>query len=318
MTRLHSEVMRSISHYCGQQQGNAPQRLFLCGGTASAPFTREFFREKLQVPVEFFNPLRNVAVGPAASVGNLARSAHLLGELVGLALRSISDCPMSLNLRPATVARRQALERRRPFFVMAAAAIVLAVFGWSFYYARAAQVIRASMGRTRKINEPMRAAEEKIDKLRQRAGILDAVSVPFVAAINDRFFWVQLLEDLNARLPKEDIWITELAPTSGGQPIDFDDKHAVERAPAQTSPGSTTRGSARPGIDGLLLRGLYLYNPKQQEVVVDYFRNLVGSPFFNVDPNNQARAIKSTIPDNTEWAFPYELHLDLKKQVKLP
>jgi len=67
-----------------------------------------------------------------------------------------------------------------------------------------------------------------------------------------------------------------------------------------------------------LLRGLYLFNSKQQEVVVDYFKNLVGSPFFNVDPNNQARAIKSTIPNNKDWAFDYELRLDLKKPVKLP
>ena len=69
---------------------------------------------------------------------------------------------------------------------------------------------------------------------------------------------------------------------------------------------------------GILLRGLYLFNPKQQEVVVVYFRNLVGSPFFNVDPNNQARAIKSTIPNNTDWAFSYELRLDLKKPLRLP
>jgi hypothetical protein len=53
-------------------------------------------------------------------------------------------------------------------------------------------------------------------------------------------------------------------------------------------------------------------------VVVDYFKNFVGSPFFNVDLNNQARAIKSTIPNSTEWAFPYELRLDLKKPVKMP
>src|SRR6266705_5637500 len=30
MTRLHAEVMRSISHYRAQQHGNAPERLFLC------------------------------------------------------------------------------------------------------------------------------------------------------------------------------------------------------------------------------------------------------------------------------------------------
>ena len=99
----------------------------------------------------------------------------------------------------------------------------------------------------------------------------------------------------------------------------MDEKHAAEIAPTPAVPRSTAKGqTAGAAIDGILLRGLYLFNPKQQEVVVDYFRNLVGSPFFNVDPNNQARAIKSTIPNNTDWAFPYELRLDLRKPLRLP
>ena len=142
-------------------------------------------------------------------------------------------------------------------------------------------------------------------------------------AINDRFFWAEILEDLNARLPKEDIWITELVPLSAGKPIGVDEKRAAELSPANpqvpAAARPTTKGPAgAAAIDGLLLRGLYLFNSKQQEVVVDYFRNLVGSPFFNVDPNNQAKVIKSTIPNNTDWAFHYELRLELKKPVKLP
>jgi len=319
MTRLHAEVMRSISHYRAQQQGNAPERVFLCGGSASTPYMREFFREKLHVPIEFFNPLRNVAVAHAAPVNELTRSAHLLGELVGLALRSASACPMELNLPPAVVVRRQELEKRRPFFVMAAAGVILALLGWGFYYARAAQVARFGAAKITNINVPMQAAEAKIDKLRKQAGSLDVVAAPLAAAINDRFFWTEILEDLNARLPKEDIWITELVPMSGGKPVGVDEKRAAEIVPPSVVARSTTKAQAgSAAIDGLLLRGLYLFNPKQQEVVVDYFRNLARSPFFNVDPKNQARVIKSTIPNDTEWAFPYELRLDLKKPVKLP
>jgi type IV pilus assembly protein PilM len=319
MTRLHAEVMRSISHYRAQQQGNAPERVFLCGGSASTPYMREFFREKLQVPIEFFNPLRNVAVAHPAPVNELTRSAHLLGELVGLALRSVGPCPMELNLCPAVVVRRQELEKRRPFFVTAAAAVVLALLGWGFYYTRAAQLARSGAGKTSSINASMQAAEAKIDKLRKQAGSLDAVGGPLTAAINDRFFWTEIVEDLNARLPKEDIWITELVPMSGGKPVGVDEKRAAEIVPPAVVARSTTKGQAGSAtIDGLLLRGLYLFNPKQQEVVVDYFRNLARSPFFNVDPKNQARVIKSTIPNDTEWAFPYELRLDLKKPVKLP
>src|SRR5438128_6787336 len=37
MTRLHAELMRSITHYHAQQQGNRPSRVFLCGGGAGIP-----------------------------------------------------------------------------------------------------------------------------------------------------------------------------------------------------------------------------------------------------------------------------------------
>jgi type IV pilus assembly protein PilM len=323
MTRLHAELMRSISHYRGQQQGSPPKRVFLCGGSASTAYMREFFHEKLQLPIEFFNSLRNVAVVESAPVADIARSAHLFGELVGLALRTASTCPMELNLRPASVVREQELEKRRPFFVMAAACFILALVGWGIYYTRGAQVARTStqvMQET--VNAPMRAAEVKIDRLRKDVASLDSFAAPLISAINDRFFWIQILEDLNGRLPKEDIWITELFPTSAGKPVGLDEKTMTQMVP---SPGPLSAAAARTtirtegaAIDGIFLRGLYLYNPKQQEVVVDYFRNLVGSPFFNLDPNNQARYIKPSTPDSTAWAFPYELRLELRKPVKLP
>ena len=288
------------------------------------PYMREFFHEKLQLPIEFFNPVRNVAVADSAPVDEITRSAHLLGELVGLALRSVTTCPMELNLRPAKVARRNELEKRRPFFVAAAACFILALLGWSGYYARAAQVMRHSTAQLQQKIDIMRAAEAQLGTLRKQTMSLDGAATPLIAAINDRSFWPEILEDLNARLPKEDIWITELMPMSGGKPIGVEGSRATALAPSPTPTPAAPRGrttSAKttgPAIDGIFVRGLYLFNPKQQEVVVDYFRNLIGSPYFNVDPNNQARAIKSTIPNNKEWAFGYELRLDLRKPLPLP
>lgn len=325
MTRLHAELMRSISHYRAQQQGSTPERVFLCGGGASTAYVREFFHEKLQLPIEFFNSLRNVAVLESMPAADLARSAHLFGDLVGLALRTASTCPMELNLRPASVVRRRALEAKRPFFVVAAACFILGLVGWSIYYARAAQVLRRSaMTVQETINAPMRAAEVKLGKLGKEAGSLDSFATPLVSAINDRFFWVELLEDLNARLPKEDIWIAELVPTSAGKPVGTDEKAIGQVAPNPTpAPAARARPTGKPEaggpvIDGVFVRGLYLFNPKQEEVVVDYFRELVGSPFFKLDPNNQARYVKPSTPNNTEWAFPYELRLDLRKPLSLP
>jgi type IV pilus assembly protein PilM len=321
MTRLHAELMRSITHYRAQQQGDRPSRIFLCGGGAGMPNMREFFHEKFELPVEFFNPLQNVSV--SESTPDTTRSAHLLGELVGLALRSVTICPMKLNLLPASVVRRQDLEKRRPFFVAAAACILLALLGWSAYYTRATQVAQQTAQTMRQKNDSMHGIEAQLDKLKKQITALDNIATPLITAVNDRNFWPQILEDLNARLPEADIWITELAATSGGRLLGAPEKRAGETAPAPSPAvaGSPAKGGATAGkvIDGIMVRGLYLYNPKQQEIVVDYLRNLAKSPFFVIDPKTPERTIKSnSVPNDMEWAFPYELQLPLKKPVKMP
>ena len=330
MTRLHAEIMRSISHYRTQQQGKAPARIYLCGGSSGMPYMREFFQEKLQAPIDFFNPVRNVAIANEANAKHIAQSAHLLGEVVGLALRAVASCPMELNLRPATVIRAREIERRRPFLIGTAGCMIAALLGWSIFYLHGSGVLRATKQQVDAKVETLRGLQGKLDGIRKDATTLDNLALPLLNAVTARSFWPQLLEDLNARLPKENIWVTELIPLSNGKP--------VIGTPAL--PGGTASGAPQPAtsvpipitparptgpgkgggpsINCLLIRGLYLSNPRQQEVVVDYFKNLVGSPFFAIDPKNQQKVIKPTMPNNTEWAFPYELQLDLKESLPLP
>jgi type IV pilus assembly protein PilM len=319
LTRLHGEIMRSISHYRAQQQGSVPECVFLAGGSTGMPYMREFFSEKLRVPVEFFNPLRNVAAAESARVHEVAQTAHLLGELVGLALRSVESCPIELNLLPGSVVRRQDLERRRPFFAVAAACFLLALLGWSAYFARAAQVTRQSSQRLQEKIDTMRRVETRFDRLKKEASSLDAVATPLISAINDRSFWPQILQELNARLPESDIWITELAATSGEKLLGASEKRTS--GAAGSPPPAATAKTAESGlvVDGIYVRGLYIYNPKQQELVVDYLRNLAQSPFFVIDAKKPERVIKSNaVPNDREWAFPYELQLTLRRPVKFP
>jgi len=211
---------------------------------------------------------------------------------------------------------------------MAAACFILALLGWSVYYTRAAQVTQQTTRALQQKIDTMRVAETRLDKLKKQIASLDSVAVPLITAINDRSFWPEILEDLNAHLPEADIWITELAATSGGKLLGTGEKRTAEIAITSTpviAPSPAARSKTKPesvsgpAIDGIVVRGLYLLNPKQQEVVVDYVRNLADSPFFIVDAKIPERVIKSnSVPNETEWAFPYELHLDLRKPVKLP
>ncbi|MFL6584012.1 MAG: PilN domain-containing protein, partial [Chthoniobacterales bacterium] len=209
--------------------------------------------------------------------------------------------------------------KRWPFLGLAAACVIVALFGWGIYYSRAAQLERQVSGRLEQKIDLMRRVEVQMNQVRKETAALDAVATPLLSAVSERTFWTELLEDLNTRLPKEDIWITELAGTSAGRPLTIGaSRPGTSELSASPTPINGRSAAIERTLDGLLVRGLYMFNPRQQEVAVDYFRNLTNSPFFAIDPNNQAKALKPTTPTSSEWAFPYELHLDLKKPVKLP
>src|SRR3954468_19365531 len=140
MTRLHIQVNQTIQFYRNQQGGSAPQRLFLAGGASLMPYTAEFFAEKLNVPVEYFNPLRNVQIDPAINLEELAKVAHSMGEVVGLGLRNLAHCPVELNLMPESTLKWQAFNQKKPYFIFTVLSLVLGVFAIGFLFDRLAGV----------------------------------------------------------------------------------------------------------------------------------------------------------------------------------
>jgi cell division ATPase FtsA len=135
MTRLHIQVNQTLQFYRGQQGGLAPQRLFLSGGASIMPYTAQFFAEKLNVSVDYFNPLRNIQINPALNLEELAKVAHSFGELVGLALRNLAQCPIELNLMPKSSLKQQKFSQKQPYFIATLCSLILVAFaiGWFSY-----------------------------------------------------------------------------------------------------------------------------------------------------------------------------------------
>jgi len=319
MTRLHAEISRSISFYRSQQGGSQPARVFLAGGSVSLPYMREFFAEKLQMPIEFFNALRNVAVGNDVNLEEAGKSAHVLGELVGLSLRSMSECPMELNLQPASVVKAHKLAQKRPYIVLAGLCVLLSLAGWWLYFQRATQVESAVIGELQQKIAPLKQKETQFQNTRKEIQAAQATAAPFIEAVNERGYWVAILDELNARLPERYVWITQFEPItiSGDKatPLMSAETGATHSAEIPTPPpvgpgGPRGQGEARQ-IFGLRLHGLYLESPTEAGVVDQFAKNLEDSPLVS-----KVTVVTRATPTQTEWAYDYELQVELKTAIK--
>lgn len=308
MTRLHAEIARSISFFRAQQGGSQPERVYLSGGSSTLPYMREFFQEKFQLPVEFFNPLRNVAVGSSLNIDEIGKNAHRMGELVGLALRGTSDCPMELNLRPARVVRRHDLATKRPYLVIAGLCLLLALAAWWVYFLQAAKVTAEA---TEKLNPKIAELakyEKAIEKAKSEIKAQQNTAEPFLAAVHEKTYWLEVIEDINSRLPREFVWITN-----------FD----LQKEGAAGGPGGAGATAKKPpggggGAGGasrtvLLLKGLYLFNTRGPQVVDDFKSKLKESQYYTVDEDPDRNVRKS--PNDQDWAYDWTIPLFLKNPI---
>src|SRR5207248_7806073 len=162
MTRLHIQVNQTLQFYRGQQGGSAPQRLFLAGGASIMPYTAQFFAEKLNLPVEYFNPFRNVQIDPSIDLEELAKVAHSFGEVVGLGLRDVAQCPVEMNLMPKSSLKRQQLNQKKPYFIATIFSLVAVVLAYGGFYYKTTEFKRDALAR---IND-------KVEPLKQKQGEL--------------------------------------------------------------------------------------------------------------------------------------------------
>jgi type IV pilus assembly protein PilM len=328
MTRLHAEIARSISFYRQNQGGSAPVRAYLCGGTAGLPYMIEFFSEKLQVPIEHFNPLRNVTVGSTQTADFAATKAHVLGEVVGGALRALKNCPIEINLRPQSVVREQDLARRKPFLVLAAVCLVLAPAVWWFYFQRATAIAQEKFDAVNAEVAKLDGIANQFTKLEGDTKKLVESAAPLLLVASERAAWADIMDDLGTRLPAKYIWISELVPlvdgktpyTVGGAGASSSGTLTTPSSNAPARPGATPAGP--PKIDSLRVSGLYLANPpnaKQQGMVDEFVDNLQRSSIFKIDEKDKARIIvERQTPDGQKWAYNFTLVLPLRNPIALP
>jgi len=235
MTRLHIQVNQTMQFYRGQQGGGAPARLFLSGGASIMPYTAQFFAEKLNVPVEYFNPFRSVQIDPGVQLEELAKVAHSLGEVVSLGLRNLANCPVELNLMPESTLRWQSFNAKKPYFIATLASLALMALAVGFLFNKLAVAKREELD---KIAPKIQELQGKEQRFKRAHGDLKKVQSDLereAGLLEERFQWVDIAKELRDALARTEeatklkfgtdtgIWIETMNSFSpvGGGTVDF-------------------------------------------------------------------------------------------------
>ncbi len=217
MTKLHIQVNQTMQFYRGQQGGSAPQRLFLSGGASIMPYTAQFFAEKLNVPVEFFNPFRNVQIAPSVNLEELSRVAHGMGEVVGLGLRNLANCPVEMNLMPDSTLRWQSFNQKKPYLVATVFSLVLVLFIIGFLFDKLAankerekDKLQPEVEKWQHTSDVFTKAYKSLQKSQTEAGQL-------ATWMQQRFYWADFMSDMRrAMMRSEDSIKKKLAAQKPG------------------------------------------------------------------------------------------------------
>ena len=209
LNRLPAEVARTNSYYRSQQEGNMPTKVFLAGGGADLPYLPDFLEEKLRVPIELFNPLQRISIGKAIDVERLGKEAHMVGELVGLALRGVDQTPIRIDLVPDVVASQRATAERKPFLIAAAVIVMAGFAAWAMnksVLAAEAEGKAEKLGATKiELAEP----GGKIDQQSGRQSDLQDLADAYAGQQESRVKWIKVLGKVKDYFNDQDVWITD-------------------------------------------------------------------------------------------------------------
>lgn len=213
VTRLHAEVNRSINFYRSQQQGTAPTRVLLTGGSSGIPHMDTFFREKLKVEVEYMNPLENITIGPAQDRSRAEADAQILGEVVGTALRRCGECPVEITLLPPDLVERRAFRKRQPLLVVAAAGLILALALWWASAHRSATLYEGLHKRLAAQLKTLDNDTKNLETVTANRVTAETAADEIRELIQLRSEWLRIVDAVHHAIPPG-MWLTGMTPVT--------------------------------------------------------------------------------------------------------
>ena len=294
LLKTQADISRSLSYYKTNLGGGEPTTILVTGGMASMPYLAEFFTEKLQKETTFFNPLEGIDVAAEAR-SFLESNPNNCGELVGGALTLTSAPHTKINLLPPSVSKKRAFAKRFPYLVAGVVFFLASLGAWYGFAVQASSVTRTATAAIDAQITKETSISNQMQSIASKEATVNQTSETLLSVISMREAYPRILTELSAKVPERYLWITEIQPTGD--------------IPQRGVPTKVSDGT----VKAILIKGLYLDNPRQASVIDDFVTALQSSDVFAVEDKDKSKVITQRGSPNGEyWAYPYALRIPLR------
>ncbi len=242
--KLHLEITRSAVNHRRHSGGGAAAAVYLTGGGSLIEELPALLAERLKLPIERYQALKNVDLSADSRAAGAEAAAPVLADLVGLATHLVAKHETTASLLPPALTAALAFRKRTPLFIIAAALIVAALIPPIVYLHGVTTAMQERISQVDGQLMPLRAIEhrnaENIRQIEEATKQITALRGAYETKAN----WINFFADLQERLVKiEDVWLDKVQVVRPPAP----EPGAVAEAAAQAA-GDSGQATADPNL----------------------------------------------------------------------
>ncbi|HEY6563084.1 MAG TPA: pilus assembly protein PilM [Pirellulaceae bacterium] len=220
---LVTELQRTLGYFGGIERGSEFKRIIAVGNSLKLPGLAQFLEKNLEVPVQRIDHFKRLKGKIVSEDAQFKDNALTFPTAYGLVLQGLGMSPLRTNLIPREILKARMVRRKKPW-IAAAAAALLAAFGFNFFFHWRAwnsvhpddwKVVKDSVTTVETESSKYETEDAaRVDELKR----LDSFGEAAVGSADGRLLWLELLKAITVSLPVDET-LKGRVPTLDERPL---------------------------------------------------------------------------------------------------
>ncbi|MCM8815358.1 MAG: pilus assembly protein PilM, partial [Candidatus Omnitrophica bacterium] len=234
---LNTELQNSIDYWRFTLKGPELNKLFICGGMSKMIGLKGYLEQKLRASVSYLDPLEFCDVNPDYEEF-LAGKGHEIAVACGIALRTLNQAIITIDMLPVEIIRMREFAENRPYIFFSTLMAVLLTLTPLFFLRiekTACENYKTELDTALKEYEQFKPQVESLQKsindVKGRMGVLQNL-------FEKKTLWLDRIIAIGSSLPSSRIYLNNIYPAGAAPaPAGAGPQPAAPQPPGPPAPG---------------------------------------------------------------------------------